>query len=68
MTKGKSTLDATYFLELIFLQAFEFERHIEDPNLQVDTLLKASSAKTKARKFAFVAASSASMARTAIVI
>ena len=33
----------TYFLEVkqnIFLQAFEFERRIEDPELQVDALLE----------------------------
>ena len=38
----------TYFFEVklnIFLQAFEFERRIEDPELQVDALIEASSAK-----------------------
>ena len=42
----------TYFLEVkqnIFLQAFEFERRIEDPELQVDALLETSSAKMKTR-------------------
>ena len=31
----------------IFLQAFEFERRIEDPELQVDALPETSSAKMK---------------------
>ena len=42
-------LVARYFLELIFLQAYDFESRAEDPNLQVDALLKAFFAKTKAR-------------------
>ena len=36
------------------MQAFEFERRIEDPNLQVGALLKVSSAKTKPRNRAAV--------------
>ena len=42
----------TYSLEVklnIFLQAFEFERRIEDLELQVDGLLETPSAKTKTR-------------------
>ena len=38
----------TYFLEVklnTFLQAFEFERRLEDLELQVDDLLETSSAK-----------------------
>ena len=41
-----------YSLEVklnIFLQAFEFERRIEDTELQVDALLKTSSVKMKTR-------------------
>ena len=42
----------TYSLEVkqnISLQEFEFERRIEDPELQVDVLLETSSAKMKTR-------------------
>ena len=42
----------TYSLEVklnIFLQAFELERRIEGPELQVDALLETSSAKMKTR-------------------
>ena len=42
----------TYFLEAklnMLLPAFEFERRIEDPELQVDALLETSSAKMKTR-------------------
>ena len=42
----------TYSLEVKlnkFLQAFEFERRIEVPELQVDALLETSSAKMKTR-------------------
>ena len=38
----------------IFLQAFEFERRIEDPELQVDALLETSSAKMKTRNRAAI--------------
>ena len=47
----------TYSLEVklnIFLRAFEFERRIEDPELQVDALLKTSSAKMKTRNRAAI--------------
>ena len=46
-----------YSLEVklnIFLQAFESERRIEDPELQVDVLLKTSSATMKTRKRAAI--------------
>ena len=46
-----------YFLEVklnIFLLAFEFERRIEDPQLQVDPLLEKSSAMMKTRNLAAV--------------
>ena len=33
-------LIAMCFSEFIFLQAFEFERYIEDPNLKIDALEK----------------------------
>ena len=36
------------------LQAFEFDRRIEDPELQVDVLLETSSAKTKTRNRAAI--------------
>ena len=42
----------TYSLEVklnIFLQAFEFKRHIKDPELQDDALLETFSAKMKTR-------------------
>ena len=32
----------------MFLQAFEFEQRIQNPNLQVDSMLKTSFAKQKA--------------------
>ena len=38
----------------IFLQAFKFERRIEDPELQVDALLETSSAKMKTRNRAAI--------------
>ena len=41
-----------YFLEVklnMFLQAFEFEHRVEDPEFQVDALPKTSSAKLKTR-------------------
>ena len=47
----------TYFLEVrlnIFLLAFEFERHFEDPELQVDALPKTSSAKMTTRNRAAI--------------
>ena len=47
----------TYSLEVtlnIFLQAFEFERRIEDPELQVNALLETSSAKMKIRNRAAI--------------
>ena len=47
----------TYSLKVkpnIFLQRFEFERRIEDPELQVDALLVTSSAKMKIRKRAAI--------------
>ena len=47
----------TYSLEVeqsIFLQTFVFERHIEDPELQVDALLETSSAKMKTRNRAAI--------------
>ena len=48
----------TYSLEVkyinIFLQAFEFERRIEDPELQVDALQETSSAKMKTRNRAAI--------------
>ena len=46
-----------YSLEVkltIFLQAFEFERRIEDSELQVDALLETSSAKRKTRNCAAI--------------
>ena len=42
----------TYSLQVklnIFLQAFEFERRIENPNLQIGTILETSSVKMKPR-------------------
>ena len=47
----------TYSLEVklnIFLKAFEFERRIEDPELQVDALLETYSAKKKTRNRAII--------------
>ena len=47
----------TYFVVVqlnIFLQAFEFEGRIEDPQLQFDALLETSSAKMKTRNCAAV--------------
>ena len=47
----------TYSLEVklnIFLPAFEFERRIEDLELQVDALLETSSAKMKTRNCAAI--------------
>ena len=47
----------TYSLEVklnILLQAFEFERRIEDPKLQVEALLKTSSAKMKTQNHAAI--------------
>ena len=44
-----------YFLEVklnLFLQTFEFEQRIEDPELQVDASLKTSSAKMKTQNHA----------------
>ena len=38
----------------IFLQTFEFERRIEDPELQVDALLETSSAKIKTQNRAVI--------------
>ena len=46
----------TFSLEVkgnIFLQAFKFERRIEVPELQVDTLLETSSAKMETRNRTF---------------
>ena len=54
MIQDKPTFAATYSLKLIFLLPFEFERRIKDSNFQVDALLEASSAKTKARNLAAV--------------
>ena len=51
-------LRLTYSLEVklnIFLRAFEFERRIEDPELQIDALLETSSAKMKTRNRAAIA-------------
>ena len=48
-------LRLTYSLEVklnVFLQAFEFERRIEDPELQVDALLETTSAKMKTQNHA----------------
>ena len=42
----------TYCLEVklnIYLEAFEFERRIEDPDMQLNALLEVSSAKMKTR-------------------
>ena len=47
----------THSLEVklnLFLQAFEFERRIEDLELQLDTLLETSSAKMKTQNHAAV--------------
>ena len=47
----------SYSLEVklnVFLLAFEFERSIEDPELQVDALLQTSSAKMKTRNCAAI--------------
>ena len=47
----------TYSLEVklnIFLQAFEFECRIEDPELQVDALLETSPSKMKTRNRAAI--------------
>ena len=47
----------THSLEVklnIFLQAFEFERRIENPELQVDALLETSSAKMKIQNYAAI--------------
>ena len=47
----------THFAEAklnIFLQAFEFERRIKDPELQVDALLETFSAKMKTRNRAAI--------------
>ena len=47
----------TYSLKVklnIFLRAFEFERRIEDPELQVDALLKTFSTKMKTRNRAAI--------------
>ena len=47
----------TYSLEVklnIFLQAFEFERRIKDPELQVEALQETSSAKMKTRNRAVI--------------
>ena len=47
----------TYSLEVkpsVFLQAFEFVRRIEDPELQVHALVETSSAKMKTRNRAAI--------------
>ena len=57
MSKTSIISQLTYSLEVklnIFLQAFEFERHIEDPELQVDTLPETSSAKMKTQNRAAI--------------